>query len=46
MKREAQEASAFCFNLSNSSWLIVPLSSSVFAEAICSAGLPPDWPPT
>ena len=37
----AQEASAFCFNWSNSAWLIAPLSSRLFADAIWSAGLLP-----
>jgi hypothetical protein len=36
-----QEASAFCFSWSNSAWLIAPLSSRLFADAIWSAGLPP-----
>ena len=34
-----QEASAFCLSLSNSSWLMAPLSRRAFAEAIWSAGL-------
>ena len=29
-----QEASAFCLSLSNSSWVMVPLSSRLFADAI------------
>ena len=41
-----QEANAFCLSFSNSSWVMVPLSSRFFADAICSAGLLPvatDW---
>ena len=36
---ETQEANAFCLSLSNSSWVMAPLSSRFFADAICSAGL-------
>ena len=35
----AQEASAFCLSWSNSAWVIAPLSSRLFADAIWSAGL-------
>jgi hypothetical protein len=38
---DAQEASAFAFSCSNSCWLMAPLSSRLFADAIWSAGLLP-----
>jgi hypothetical protein len=38
---DAQEASAFAFSWSNSAWVIAPLSSRLFADAIWSAGLLP-----
>ncbi len=38
---KAQEASAFCLSWSNSCWVIAPLSSRLFADAIWSAGLAP-----